>query len=66
MDSYNKFLAENVLTEDKVVRNLGLSRKNITATDLKCQVTYRLLSRALQVHVNTAKQYDLTFISYSD
>ncbi|KAK3306930.1 DNA polymerase subunit Cdc27 [Chaetomium strumarium] len=37
MDSYNKFLAENVLTEDKVV-------------------TYRLLSRALQVHVNTAKQ----------
>jgi hypothetical protein len=27
MDSYNKFLAENVLTEDKVVRDLGLSRK---------------------------------------
>ncbi|AEO55164.1 hypothetical protein MYCTH_2298705 [Thermothelomyces thermophilus ATCC 42464] len=37
MDSYNKFLAENVLTEDKVI-------------------TYRLLSRALKVHVNTAKQ----------
>ncbi|GAB1319052.1 CDC27 protein [Madurella fahalii] len=37
MDTYSKFLAENVLTEDKVV-------------------TYRLLSRALQVHVNTAKQ----------
>ncbi|KAL2023977.1 hypothetical protein VTK56DRAFT_212 [Thermocarpiscus australiensis] len=37
MDSYNTFLAEKVLTEDRVV-------------------TYRLLSRALQVHVNTAKQ----------
>ncbi|EAQ87949.1 hypothetical protein CHGG_04568 [Chaetomium globosum CBS 148.51] len=37
MDSYNKFLAENVLTEDKVI-------------------TYRVLSQALQVHVNTAKQ----------
>ncbi|KXX77115.1 DNA polymerase delta subunit 3 [Madurella mycetomatis] len=37
MDAYSKFLAENVLTEDKVV-------------------TYRLLSRTLQVHVNTAKQ----------
>ncbi|KAL2137437.1 hypothetical protein VTI74DRAFT_58 [Chaetomium olivicolor] len=37
MDSYSKYLAENVLSEDKVV-------------------TYRLLSRALQVHVNTAKQ----------
>ncbi|KAK3688434.1 DNA polymerase subunit Cdc27 [Podospora appendiculata] len=37
MDVYPKFLAENVLAEDKVV-------------------TYRLLSRALHVHVNTAKQ----------
>ncbi|KAK4103514.1 hypothetical protein N658DRAFT_420672 [Parathielavia hyrcaniae] len=37
MDTYKRFLAENVLTEDKVV-------------------TYRFLSRALQVHVNTAKQ----------
>ncbi|KAL2263296.1 hypothetical protein VTK26DRAFT_7416 [Humicola hyalothermophila] len=37
MDRYNKYLAESVLTEDKVV-------------------TYRLLSRALRVHVNTAKQ----------
>ncbi|KAK3294704.1 DNA polymerase subunit Cdc27 [Chaetomium fimeti] len=37
MESYNKFLAENVLTEDKVI-------------------TYRFLSRTLQVHVNTAKQ----------
>ncbi|KAK4134178.1 hypothetical protein BT67DRAFT_310439 [Trichocladium antarcticum] len=37
MDDYNKLLAENVLTEDKVV-------------------TYRLLSRTLQVHANTAKQ----------
>ncbi|KAK4109931.1 hypothetical protein N656DRAFT_714991 [Canariomyces notabilis] len=37
MDTYNKFLAESVLTEEKVI-------------------TYRLLSRALQVHVNIAKQ----------
>ncbi|KAK3944804.1 hypothetical protein QBC46DRAFT_455861 [Diplogelasinospora grovesii] len=37
MEVYRKYLAENVLHEDKVV-------------------TYRLLSRALEVHVNTAKQ----------
>ncbi|KAK3323580.1 DNA polymerase subunit Cdc27 [Cercophora scortea] len=37
MEVYSKFLAENVLAEDKVV-------------------TYRLLSCALHVHVNTAKQ----------
>ncbi|KAL2157485.1 hypothetical protein VTH06DRAFT_6036 [Thermothelomyces fergusii] len=37
MDSYQKFLVENVLAEDKVI-------------------TYRLLSRALKIHVNTAKQ----------
>ncbi|KAJ9134547.1 DNA polymerase delta subunit 3 [Coniochaeta hoffmannii] len=37
MDDYKKFLAENVLSEDKVI-------------------TYRYLSRALEVHVNTAKQ----------
>ncbi|KAK3318560.1 DNA polymerase subunit Cdc27 [Apodospora peruviana] len=37
MDVYKKFLAENILTEEKVI-------------------TYRLLSRALHVHPNTAKQ----------
>ncbi|KAK0636893.1 DNA polymerase subunit Cdc27 [Bombardia bombarda] len=37
MDVCKKYLAENILSEDKVV-------------------TYRLLSRALHVHVNTAKQ----------
>ncbi|KAK0627723.1 DNA polymerase subunit Cdc27 [Immersiella caudata] len=37
MDKYKKFLAESVISEDKVV-------------------TYRLLSRTLGVHVNTAKQ----------
>ncbi|RKU47206.1 hypothetical protein DL546_008175 [Coniochaeta pulveracea] len=37
MDDYKKYLAENVLSEDKVI-------------------TYRYLSRALKVHVNTAKQ----------
>ncbi|KAK6077265.1 DNA polymerase delta subunit 3 [Seiridium cupressi] len=37
MDDYRKYLAQQVLTEDKVV-------------------TYRLLSRALKVHVNAAKE----------
>ncbi|OIW32156.1 hypothetical protein CONLIGDRAFT_678571 [Coniochaeta ligniaria NRRL 30616] len=37
MDDYKTYLAENVLSEDKVI-------------------TYRFLSRALKVHVNTAKQ----------
>ncbi|KAH8681762.1 DNA polymerase subunit Cdc27 [Xylariales sp. PMI_506] len=37
MDDYRTFLAQQILTEDKVV-------------------TYRLLSRALKVHVNTAKE----------
>ncbi|KAK4150810.1 hypothetical protein C8A00DRAFT_17710 [Chaetomidium leptoderma] len=37
MNDYHKFLAENILAEDKVV-------------------TYRLLSRALHVNVNVAKQ----------
>lgn len=37
MDEYKKYLAENILSEDKVI-------------------TYRFLSRALKVHVNTAKQ----------
>ncbi|KAI0127164.1 DNA polymerase subunit Cdc27 [Xylariales sp. AK1849] len=37
MDDYRKFLAQQILTEDKLV-------------------TYRLLSRALKVHVNTAKE----------
>ncbi|KAK5657696.1 hypothetical protein OQA88_2768 [Cercophora sp. LCS_1] len=37
MEEYKTFLAENILTEDKVV-------------------TYRLLSRSLKVHPNTAKQ----------
>lgn len=38
MDEYKKYLAQQLLTEDKLV-------------------TYRLLSRALKVHVNTAKEY---------
>lgn len=37
MDDYRKYLAQQILTEDKLV-------------------TYRLLSRALKVHVNTAKE----------
>lgn len=37
MDDYRKYLAQQILTEDKLV-------------------TYRLVSRALKVHVNTAKE----------
>lgn len=57
MDSYQKLLAEGVLTEDKVVccgRGIVLTDKSKLTMG---QFTYRLLSRTLRVHPNTAKQY---------
>lgn len=65
MESYSKFLAESVLTEDKVVRTLFSQLNGCQLmTDLTrvFQVTYRQLSREVQVHVNTAKQYGFVLI----
>ncbi|KAJ9149074.1 DNA polymerase delta subunit 3 [Pleurostoma richardsiae] len=47
MDEYKKYLAEQILTEDKVI-------------------TYRYLSRALKVHVNTAKQMLYDFYKWQN
>ena len=55
MEDYKKFLAEQILTEDKVVCVTFPSPEIPTLT--RGQVSYRLLSRAMKVHVNTAKQY---------
>ena len=48
------YLASTILTEDKVVGVcLGVDfLKGLTSL----QITYRLLSRALKVHVNVAKE----------
>jgi hypothetical protein len=45
----------------RVSSGRGISRR--ARTDPTWQVTYRLLSLALQVHVNTAKQYGSLFKS---
>lgn len=52
--NYKRYLAENVLSERRVVRIIHTHAivKILTAG----QVTYRLLSRALKVHSNLAKQ----------
>jgi hypothetical protein len=54
MADYKMYLASSILTEDKVVRVcLGVGiLKGLTSL----QITYRLLSRALKVHVNVAKE----------
>lgn len=55
MEAYRKYLAENVLSEEKVVSPRPHILLIHILTDTR-QVTYRLLSRALHVHPNTAKQ----------
>ena len=55
MGSYTKYLVDNVLSEDKTVRLLADTPVMTMVSD-SLQVTYRLLSRALKVHANTAKQ----------
>lgn len=57
MADYKTYLATNILTEDKTVDYSYILRtQKICLTAIK--VSYRLLSRALKVHVNTAKEYD--------
>lgn len=67
MEDYKTYLVENVLSDDKVVSHLpdhklmpygtGSEKcKFATNNGLKIKVTYRLLSRALRVHPNVAKQ----------
>jgi hypothetical protein len=54
MADYKMYLASRILTEDKVVCvYLGVGiLKGLTGL----QITYRLLSRALKIHVNVAKE----------
>ncbi len=54
MADYKMYLASSILTEDKVVcvSHVVDVLKGLTSL----QITYRLLSRALKVHVNVAKE----------
>lgn len=54
---YGTYLAANILNEDRIVNIMPtqLFSSSPVYTNV-CQVTYRLLSRALKVHVNIAKE----------
>ena len=54
MDKFKEYLAVNVLNESKVVRQPAFTTYDHAPNNL--QVDYRLLSRAIKVHVNLAKQ----------
>jgi hypothetical protein len=52
-DSYQEYLAANVIAESRPVRFMHPYQQY---KKLTVQVTYRLLSRAVKVKVNIAKQ----------
>lgn len=54
MADYKMYLASSILTEDKVV--CVCLRVDILKGLTGLQITYRLLSRALKVHVNVGKE----------
>jgi DNA polymerase delta subunit 3 len=54
-DTYKEYLAARVLNDSRPV-TIPLLTNNGTNTHFS-KVTYRLLSRALKVNVNIAKQY---------
>lgn len=58
MEEHKKFLADRLLSEERPVRRSPHCywRDEELATSNRLQITYRLLSRALDVHVNTAKE----------
>lgn len=57
MADYKTYLAEQVLSDDKIVRRPSPRLHLDPGHKLMFpKVTYRTLSRALKVHVNTAKQ----------
>jgi hypothetical protein len=53
---YREYLAANILSEDRAVSFITPRIPKIIVLIIG-QVMYRLLSRALKVHVNTAKEY---------
>ena len=57
---YGIYLAENVLNEQKIVSHCVLHIITANA-DPSNQVSYRILSRAVGVHVNQAKRYVMPF-----
>ena len=53
MADYKSYLAANILSEDRVVCTFSACEL-LDANS--CQITYRLLSRALKINVNAAKE----------
>lgn len=53
MEEYKKYLADQILSEEKIVS--CNARSEVWIDTNASQVTYRSLSRALKTHVNTAK-----------
>lgn len=53
---YGTYLAANILNEDRIVHHANPTFSSDSVYANVRQVTYRLLSRALKVHVNIAKE----------
>lgn len=53
---YKKYLATEILNEERTV-SLNKSLKRQDKVLILFQITYRLLSRAMKVHVNVAKEW---------
>lgn len=60
---YKDYLAARILTESQPVKRLNIIRWQFTA--YTSQVTYRLLSRAIQVNVSAAKWWVISLASQS-
>lgn len=57
MDEHRRYLAENIISGEKVVWSQATPSSPTGLDKLTdSQITYRFLSRVLKVHVNTAKQ----------
>ncbi|KAK7417053.1 CDC27 protein [Neonectria punicea] len=64
MDEHKKFLSDRLLSEERPVR---IPKNRLPDPELiRLQITYRLLSRALDVHVNTAKEMLYDFHKYQN
>jgi len=57
MEEYVDFLKDSVVADQKIVSpSLPRGGFRVFRTDKREQVTYRLLSRSLKVHVDVAKE----------
>ncbi|KAK7431389.1 CDC27 protein [Neonectria magnoliae] len=64
MDEHKKFLSDRLLSEERPVRTPN--NRPLDSELIQLQITYRLLSRALDVHVNTAKEMLYDFHKYQN